>query len=126
MKDSDFPHRPDHRDFWLLASVVQDYDSVMDNAVGEEEKQRRHEGIVKNLIDGESLTYMAMQRAMRMVGAATRNEVRYHATEITKLTSIYYEAVLVGIEIERRRVGRADKMPGFVPFAQPEPDPEKD
>ena len=98
-----FPLRPDHKDMWLLAAIVQDYDMVMDDALSDEEKDRRHANLVASMIDADSLAYLAMQRAMRMVGAETQGDVRDNREEITKLASCYFEAVLVGIAVERRR-----------------------
>lgn len=113
---SEFPLRPDHPDFWLLAAIVQDYDMVMDDAQTDQIRDRRHANLVSRLIDGESLAYLAMQRAMRlamqravrMVGTQTRDAVRDNRKEITMLASTYYEGVLVGIELERRRAKKEE------------------
>lgn len=58
MTDPQFPNRPSHEDFWLMAEVVQDLDSAADDSAG-------FNRLVSPLVDPESLTYMASQRGLR-------------------------------------------------------------
>jgi hypothetical protein len=53
-----FPNRPDHPDFWLMAECVQDLDAAADDGVS-------YERII-GPVDIRSLTYMATQRALRI------------------------------------------------------------
>ncbi len=55
---TDFPDRPDHPDFWLMAECVQDVDEAADDGIALER-------IIGN-VDINSLVYMASQRALRI------------------------------------------------------------
>lgn len=112
MTDQAFPNRPDHPDFWLLASVVVDYDAAADSAESKEEKYRQIDALTANLIDGPSLAYMAQQRALRALGIGLASELVRRNDEVFLLAGMYYEAVLFGIEFERRRLGITTKEPG--------------
>ena len=52
--------RPQHDDFWLMAAIVQDLDAAADDGIAMER--------IIGAIDGESLAYVANQRALRMGG----------------------------------------------------------
>lgn len=55
---TDFPNRPEHADFWLMAEVVQDLDSAADDGTN-------FERLVAPIVDPASLAYMASQRGLR-------------------------------------------------------------
>lgn len=54
----DFPNRPDHDDFRLMAEVVRGLDSAADDGTSFDQ-------LITPLIDPESLAYMASQRGLR-------------------------------------------------------------
>jgi hypothetical protein len=53
-----FPNRPDHPDFWLMAECVQDVDAAADDGIAMER--------IIGKVDMRSLAYMASQRALRI------------------------------------------------------------
>lgn len=56
--------RPDHADFWLMAEVVQDLDYASEDV-----------GLERTLaVDAESVTYMALQRGVRVPEGRPRLE----------------------------------------------------
>lgn len=56
LRDDRFPDRPQHPDFWRLSSAVTQHDGKTDE--GGEDVQ----SVIAELIDPESLIYMAQQR----------------------------------------------------------------
>lgn len=83
MTDPNFPDRPDHPDFWLMAEVVQDLDNAADDGLSADR-------IVADL-DMTSVAYMAEQRALRaqaggMVPAA-----------------LWFDAFVMGVMFQRRK-----------------------
>lgn len=57
LRDPRFPGRPQHPDFWRISNVVLELDGHASEGVSMSE-------IVAKLIDEQSLTYMAEQRAL--------------------------------------------------------------
>lgn len=54
----DYPGRPDHPDFWLISQALIDQDAQADSGQDAEE-------ILAAMIDPDSVTYAALQRAGR-------------------------------------------------------------
>lgn len=74
MTNPQFPNRPQHEDFWLMAVVMQDLDSATDDGAN-------FNRLVAPLVDPESLTYMASQRGLRASYASPGgNQVMLAAT----------------------------------------------
>lgn len=92
----DFPARPDHPDFWRLSSIILGFDASMDEASTEEERSKVFETWLAKVIDGDSLAYMAFQRAMRGLEINTGGEVIANVRGLVLLSSAYMEAFLVG------------------------------
>jgi hypothetical protein len=116
--------RPDHPDFWVLSSVAIDYDTVIDDTAGQPDKtDQRFDEIVAGRIDRASVEYMATHRAMRVLGISNVVELAIRKKEVATVAAAWMEGAIFGIEAERRKTGRADKMPGFVPksFTEEEP-----
>lgn len=61
MTDPRFPNRPDHPDFWLMSQALIDADKVAD--AGQEIPD-----IIGQVVDPDSLRYVAEQRALRALG----------------------------------------------------------
>lgn len=55
----EFPHRPDHPDFWLLSQGCIDQDAQADAGQG-------FEDMIGRYVDPASLHYVATQRAIRI------------------------------------------------------------
>lgn len=83
-----FPDRPEHPDFWLMAEVIQDLDTAAEDGVS-------IESIVKDL-DLPSVAYMGTQRGLRA----------YHLPVdgwTTKLSTAWFEAFIMGVMYQRRK-----------------------
>lgn len=93
-----FPERPNHPDFWRLSSVVLKLDGRMDAAKSEDEQEAVWADNVARFIDEPSLTYLAMQRSMRVLGVKSQSELRRRADDIIKLTVVYMEGFQIGAE----------------------------
>lgn len=63
------PKRPDHPDFWRISEILLANDGAMDEAQGQDEKDREWRRRTGAVVDIESVTYAGIQRAMR-VGSA--------------------------------------------------------
>lgn len=94
--------RPNHPDFAGLVEIILGYDAKMDTAPNQKAKDRVFSDLLAEVIDASSLTYMAMQRAMRMCGVRTRMDLMAASFEVTKLASAYMEGFVVGAQFERR------------------------
>lgn len=94
--------RPDHPDFWKLSSIILKYDGRIDEAPNDEAKQKVwDEAMAESGLDGESVVYMGLQRAMRALGVQTVGQAREHMGDLSRMASLYAEAVLLGVQHER-------------------------
>lgn len=93
-----FPERPNHPDFWRLSSIVLKLDGRMDAAKTEDQKEKVWTSNVARFIDEDSLNYLAMQRAMRVLHVSTRQELIENYDDLIRLTVIYMEGFQVGAE----------------------------
>lgn len=91
---NEYPHRPNHPDFWRLANLVLQADGRA------EEDPARAEKMVADIVDPDTLSYMALQRAMRLVGAETREQVDANKHEVMRLAAIYFDAFILGARFE--------------------------
>lgn len=85
---NEFPNRPDHPDFWLIAEVIQDLDSAAEDGLSVDR-------IVADL-DVASVMYAASQRGLRA----------YHLPVdgwTTKLSTTWFEAFIMGVMYQRRK-----------------------
>lgn len=85
---TDFPNRPDHPDFWLMAEVVQDLDAAADDGMSADR-------IVSDL-DMASVAYMASQRGLRAYQLPIDGWT-------TKLSAAWLEAFVMGVMYQRRK-----------------------
>lgn len=80
------PGRPDHPDFWKLSEIILEMDGKFSEGEGED-----FEAFIREQIDVDSVTYMALQRALRLQGRG-----------LDSIAAIYLEAFIVGRTFERR------------------------
>lgn len=92
----DYPHRPDHPDFWRLSELVLQMDG---RAI---EDPARAQKMVADIIDPHTLAYMATQRAMLLLGVQTQQQAAPRRTEIMRLASVYYESFILGARYQAR------------------------
>lgn len=87
------PNRPDTKEFWRLSELVLKYDGRMDDATDKEVVFRSS---VNEFIELETLSYVAMQRAMRAVGATTKAQVAANMPAIATCASMYIDGFVHG------------------------------
>lgn len=89
--------RPNHADFWKLAEIVLHVDGQV------KEGGREVTAILGEAIDPDSLEYVAMQRAMKVLGVRTRGQMAEKFGPIAGLASMYLEGFIVGFRYCERR-----------------------
>ena len=87
--------RPDHPDFWKLAELVNQLDNATEN------EGRKFEEIVAEAIDPRSLSYVAMQRSMKVLGVTTLGQFAARKRELVGLATTYHEGFLVGVRFKK-------------------------
>lgn len=98
------PQRPDHPDFWKLSDIVLELDASM------YERGATHaEDVISQKAaevgDSESITYMAVQRAMRALGVQSRQDLVDKRNEIALYATVYLEAFIVGVRFAYAKQG---------------------
>lgn len=82
---NDFPNRPTHPDYWLMAEVVQDLDAAAEDGMSADR-------IVGDL-DMASVAYMASQRVLR-----AQNLLKGSA-----MAPLWFDAFVIGVMYQRRK-----------------------
>jgi hypothetical protein len=88
---SDFPNRPDHPDFWLMAECVQDVDAAADDGIALER--------IIGKVDMESLAYVASLRALRM--KFRPGDPRAGTT--AAIGAVWIDGFIAGVNFQKRR-----------------------
>lgn len=91
--------RPESPDFDLLVEIVNKIDTEADSK-GKGFDLGDYAG---QFIDISSLSYMALQRAIRVLGLKSPQEVHQHLDIVMRVSAAYLEACVVGIQFEQRR-----------------------
>ena len=91
------PGRPDHPDFWRLSELVLQLDGQATEA------GMQLDEMVAGVIDPASLGYMAVMRAMKLVGAETRGQLAAKQREVARFATLYHEAFILGVRFEAKR-----------------------
>lgn len=97
-----FAVRPDHRDFWRLSEIVLRMDGAMEAATSDDEKQRVFERFASVHVDLDSLSYLALQRAIRALGIRTRMDLIANTVEVARLSALYIDGFTTGCEFTTR------------------------
>lgn len=96
------PHRPDTADFWRLSEVVNEADIRMDEAVGLPAKQEVFEQVLGGMVDRQSVSYIALQRAMRALGVVTSEDLAANMEQVNRLTALFIDGFMVGHNFRER------------------------
>lgn len=91
-----FPNRPDTADFWLLAEVVQDFDSAADDGTPIDR-------LIAPIVDMDSLVYMAQQRALRAQMADNPLIAQSKLPLEVKLAGLWMEGFAAGAQFQKRK-----------------------
>jgi hypothetical protein len=96
--------RPNHPDFWRLSEIILKYDGRVQDAVRQGEKgEDVVSACIEEVVDGESLAYMALQRAFRIMGVSTTEDVQTNAAALSMLATMYTEAFVMGSAYEQSK-----------------------
>jgi hypothetical protein len=92
--------RPDTPQFWMLSDILIEQDSIAETdglvaAVGE-------------IIDLETLAYVAQQRAFRALNVYTAEQALAHQEEVAKLAAIWMDAFVTGAKYGKRQRRKTD------------------
>jgi hypothetical protein len=98
---TDFPNRPDHPDFWLMAEALQDLDSAADDRVALER-------LIEPFVDMESLMYVAGQRAIMAQQKLNPLMARTHESDRMRLQAVFLNAFVVGALYQKYKTERTD------------------
>ena len=93
MTDPRFPNRPNHPDFWRMSEIVIEMDRRT------EAHPDKFEEIVGEIVDLDSLIYMATQRSLRAatLGRATPTSIMVHGT------ALWIDAFTVGYKFAKAK-----------------------
>lgn len=92
-----FKNRPDHPDFWRISEIVLANDGRMDDTPPSRKEQVWKE-TTGSVVDIESITYMASQRVIRLLGPPTPASVKMHSA----VTALVIDAFVTGAMFEQR------------------------
>lgn len=95
-RDPDFPDRPQSQDYWRLVEVVNKFDGDAS------EGSRDLEAIAAEHVDPDAVTYMAIQRGLRMEMATAGGVSAHH------VAPIWIEAFLSGVAFQKAGGHRDD------------------
>ena len=93
---------PAHPDYEILVSLALDLDHA---AAAREEGAEMHmtEEVAKESVDEGSITYLAMQRSIRMLGITTSEDLIARVEDVARLTTLYLEAFVIGLRYPARK-----------------------
>jgi len=96
--------RPDHPDFWKLSEIILSLDGAMQEGLQEgKEVDDVISEKASEIGDSYSIVYMATQRAMRLHGAVTLDDLQRKMDDVLKSSIIYLEGLIVGARLEHSR-----------------------
>lgn len=93
-------NRPNTDEFWLLSELLITQDNTAE-ALG-------LKAAVQEVIDLETLAYVAEQRTFRVLGIFTEEQLQAKRTEVAKISAIWMDAFLIGVKYERKRNENTD------------------
>lgn len=94
--------RPDHEDFRVMAKIVNELDAHATELMANDYEEYISE-IAADYIDSYSLSYMAIQRTMRLAGISSPQDLVLNAEKVINLSVAYLEGVLVGVRLQQER-----------------------
>lgn len=98
------PRRPNHPDLWRISEVLLHNDGAVDGAAPDE-KRTVWVGITEDLVDMESLLFMADQRVLRAFGPMrSMDEIPLR----TRLAGLVIDAFVAGAGYQKAGGHRAD------------------
>lgn len=101
-QDPAFPDRPTHPDFMHLADVILMLDGKLEDRTSEESGKEIFARELNKRIDAESITYMANQRACRLLDITTLEDLSRKGPLRGILMATYLDAFCAGMEFQKK------------------------
>lgn len=95
----EMPARPDTPDFRRLVDVVLKYTGRFEDLRGEE-RDLVYEQLMGEQVDVPSVSYMALQRALRPLGIRTQADLVEHWDTVKVYTTLWLEGFMVGCQFK--------------------------
>lgn len=96
MTQTTTPHRPQHLDYDLL-------EAILSGIEGEAERAQRlgqefsYADLVAQVVDKDSLAYMALRRAAHVMGIVSEEDVRERGEELMRLAAAFHDGFTMGV-----------------------------
>ena len=102
------PGRPDHPDFWDLSEIILQFTGAIEaqQARSPEEQIKVWKEEVEKVVDSDSLLYMALQRALRAVGAETGLDMLVMREQLVQFIQLYCDAFILGYKYWEKKKGK--------------------
>lgn len=96
-------HRPSNDpNFWRLSSIVLQMDARMKDASNDDERNAVWLDTLKDAgIALNTVSYMAIQRAMRVIGVADRESLERNSGLVSQVAAAWCDAFVAGVNYER-------------------------
>jgi hypothetical protein len=89
--------RPDHPDFWRISEIILANDGRMD-AASPAAKEQVWKDTTSGVVDVQSVSYTATQRAIRLLGPPTPQNIRQHSA----VAALWIDGFITGAHFEQR------------------------
>ena len=112
MKDSDFPERPDHPDYWLIAGLTTRNDQIAEQ--GPREGKSILDAVGATGTDHKSVMYSSIMRAMKLASEIPEErKLSKRENKVTFGAALWMDGFLVGTELARKRAEVQDLEQGL-------------
>lgn len=112
MKDPEYPNRPDHPDFWLIAGITSRNDEVADNSPGT--GRTIIDAVAATGTDPESVTYTSVNRAIKLTQEVPEKpQLSRRQNRVLFGSAMWMDGFLVGVELARKRAEVDDLEKGL-------------
>lgn len=92
----------DDPNFWRLSSIVLQMDARMRDALNDDERNAVWLDVLKDVgIAIDTISYMALQRAMRVIGVTDRESLARNSDLVSQIAAAWCDAFVAGANYER-------------------------
>lgn len=111
MKDPEFPGRPDHPDFWLIAGITARNDEIADNSP---QGKSILDVVAATGTDPASVAYTSVNRAAKLAQVVPEDpKLSRRRNRVLFGSAMWMDGFLVGIELARKRAEVDDLEEGL-------------
>ena len=96
LNDPALPQRPDHPDFWKLSNLILKYDGRMQEGEPGKTIEQLFEESISEIVDLDSVSYMAFQRALRVVGIENPIQLIQSKELLVAIAAAWLEGFVIG------------------------------